>query len=92
MSHLPHMMVHQDYAHHIQSEPIEQLGAHVIFPWPVAVPEGWDRVSTPLLTEARLAALRERCSCPNAPEVPAVVQRPIPDPVPDVDPFAEEPN
>jgi hypothetical protein len=25
-------------------------------------------------------------------EATAVVQRPIPDPVPDVDPFAEEPN
>lgn len=30
----PYLMVHQDYAHHIDADPIEQIGEHVIFAWP----------------------------------------------------------
>ena len=79
------LMVHQDFAHHVQSEPIEQLGQHVIFPWPIDLPDGFDRVSTPLLTPARLAALREACDCEDA-VWPEPTPRPIPDPEPEPDP------
>ena len=86
----PYLQVPQDYAHHIQSEPIERVGAWVIFPWPIPLPEGFDRISTPVLTEARLAALRERCACPNA-VWPEPNPQPIPpEPEPEVDPFGEE--
>ena len=76
------MQVPQDYAHHIVAEPLERVGAWYIFAWPTAVPEGWDRVSTPLLTEARLVALRAQCAGGVWPE-------PNPQPIPD--PPVEEP-
>lgn len=85
----PYMQVPQDYAHHIVAEPLERVGAWYIFAWPTAVPEGWDRVSTPLLTEARLAALREQCACPDT-VWPEPDPKPIPDPEPEFDPYAEE--
>ena len=78
----PYMQVPQDYAHHIVAEPLERVGAWYIFAWPTAVPEGWDRVSTPLLTEARLVALRAQCAGGVWPE-------PNPQPIPD--PPVEEP-
>jgi hypothetical protein len=80
----PYMQVPQDYAHHIQSEPLERVGAWYIFAWPTAVPEGWDRVSTPLLTEARLVALRAQCAGGVWPE-------PNPQPIPEPEPIDEEP-
>ena len=83
------MMVPQDYAHHINATPLERVGAWYIFAWPTAVPEGWDRVSTPVLTEARLVALRAAC---EGQTFPAADPQPIPDPVPEFDPFAEEPE
>ena len=78
----PYMQVPQDYAHHIVAEPLERVGAWYIFAWPTAVPEGWDRVSTPLLTEARLVALRAQGGGGVWPE-------PNPQPIPD--PPVEEP-
>jgi hypothetical protein len=83
------LMVPQDYAHHIQSEPIETLGEWVLFPWPIPLPTGFDRVSTPLLTPARLAAMRLDCGCPDK-VWPPVDPKPIPDPEPEPEP--EEPQ
>ena len=74
------LQVHQDFAHHVQSEPVETVGSWVIFPWPIAVPEGWDRVSTPLLTPARLEALRAECA---GVDVPPADPKPIPEPQPE---------
>ena len=85
----PYLMVHQDYSHHIQSEPLEHLGQWHVFPWPIPLPDGFDRVSTPVLTEARLAALREQCACTNI-VWPEPDPKPIPDPEPEFDPYAEE--
>lgn len=86
---LPYMQVHQDYSHHLTAEPLERVGMWDIYAWPTAVPEGWDRVSTPLLTEARLVKLREHCAdC----EWPEPTPRPIPEPVEDEDLFAEYPD
>ena len=78
----PYMQVPQDYAHHIVAEPLERVGAWYIFPWPTPLPEGFDRVSTPVLTEARLVALRAACAGGVWPE-------PNPQPIPD--PPVEEP-
>jgi len=80
----PYMQVPQDYAHHVVAEPLERVGAWVIFAWPVAVPEGWDRVSTPLLTEARLVALRAACEGQTFPEA-------NPQPIPPEPELEEEP-
>jgi hypothetical protein len=80
----PYMQVPQDYAHHIVAQPLERVGAWYIFAWPTAVPEGWDRVSTPLLTEARLVALRAQCAGGVWPE-------PNPQPIPEPEPIDEEP-
>jgi len=83
------MQVPQDNAHHVVAEPLERVGAWYIFAWPTAVPEGWDRVSTPVLTEARLAMLRAACAGGVWPDPDP---QPIPDPVPEPDPFAEGPT
>lgn len=81
---MKYLAVHQDFAHHIDADPIEQLGTHVIFARPVAVPEGWDRVSTPLLTEARLVALRVAC---EGQTFPVANPQPIPpEPEPEEEP------
>jgi hypothetical protein len=84
MTTLPYMQVHQDYAHHIDADPIEVVGMWAIFAWPVGVPEGWDRVSTPLLTEARLVALRAACEGQTFPEANP---QPIPEPEPEEEPI-----
>jgi hypothetical protein len=76
------LQVHQDFAHHIQSEPTESVGMWVIFPWPIVLPDGFDRVSTPVLMPARLAALKAEWSDPAA-EVPPINPQPIPEPQPE---------
>lgn len=79
------LAVHQDYAHHITTdEPIEHVGDVVLFPWPLQLPAGFERVSTPLICTDRLDAFRSHWRT-LAPVASPVNPKPIPDPPIDED-------
>lgn len=79
---MKYLIVNQDFAHHIQSEPVEQVADMVLFPWPIALPEGFDRVSTPLVCADKVPAFRAHwLAC--CPVVPPVDPKPIPEPEPE---------
>lgn len=79
---MKYLVVHQDFAHHVQAEPIEHIADVVLFPWPITLPEGFERVSTPLIDAHRLEAYRAHwlAVCPVAPPVDP---KPIPEPEPE---------
>ena len=79
---MKYLVVHQDFAHHVQSEPVERIADVVLFPWPIALPEGFERVSTPLVDVDKLEAFRAHWEavCPDA---PLVDPKPIPEPQPE---------
>jgi hypothetical protein len=79
---MKYLVVHQDLAHHIQSEPLERIADVVLFPWPIPLPEGFDRVSTPLVDADKLPAFRAHWGA-CCPAVPPVDPRPIPEPQPE---------
>lgn len=89
-----YLAVQQDFAHHIQSEPVMQVADVVLFPWPIAMPAGFDRVPTPLIDVTKIEAYRAiwEAACP---EVPPPNPQPIPDPTPEPEessPEDEEPE
>lgn len=86
---MKYLAVQQDFAHHIQSEPVMQVADVVLFPWPIAMPEGFDRVGTPLIDAAKVEAYRViwEAACP---EVPAPNPQPIPDPTPELEELLPE--
>jgi hypothetical protein len=79
---MKYLAVHQDFAHHVQSEPVAHIADVVLFPWPIALPEGFERISTPLIDADKLEAFRAHWEavCPN---VPPVNPQPIPEPQPE---------
>ena len=78
---MKYLVVHQDFAHHVQSEPIEHIADVVLFPWPIALPEGFERVPTPLIDADKLPAFRVHWEA-VCPVPPPVDPKPIPDPEP----------
>jgi hypothetical protein len=76
---MKYLVVHQDFAHHIQSEPVRQAGEMVMFPWPIPLPEGFERVSTPLIDASRVDAFTKHYEA-LAPTPAQVNPQPIPDP------------
>lgn len=83
---MKYLVVHQDFAHHIQSEPVRQVADMVLFQWPIPLPPGFDRVSTPLVDGSRLAVMEAhwQALCPHPPS-------PNPQPIPEPQPVDEEP-
>jgi len=84
-----YLAVQQDFAHHIQAVPVMQVADVVLFPWPIPMPEGFDRVGTPIIDAAKLDAYRIiwEAACPDVPEPDP---QPIPEPQPEPEPESEE--
>jgi hypothetical protein len=85
------LVVHQDFAHHVQSEPIRQAGEMVLFPWPIPLPEGFDRVSTPLIDACKVEAFAAHYEA-LAPTPAPVNPQPIPEPQEEPDDGIFEPS
>jgi hypothetical protein len=83
---MKYLAVQQDFAHHIQSEPVMQVADMVLFSWPIPLPDGFDRIATPLICAERLDVFRAHWET-SCPEVPPVDPKPIPAPyVPEDEP------